>query len=389
MQEPGGSAWRGAPATLMGMPDRMPIEGFTAIIPAGGVGSRLWPLSRTGAPKFLLDLTGSGTSLLRETWDRLLPIAGADHVVVVTGRSHASAVAAQLPELLPANMLIESEPRESTAAIGLAAAILERRSPGMIIGSFAADHVIAGGERFANAVRTAVDAARSERIVAIGIRPTEPATGFGYLQTGAAIDPAVPEVLAVSRFVEKPDQATAEQYLATGGYLWNAGMFIARARVLLDWIREHNPRFHAGLLRIAAAWEGPERTAVLEREWPRLAKIAIDYAVAEPAAASGAMAVVPAEFDWDDVGDFAALARLRTGGRAGELAVLGDPARVLSEGSSGVVVSESGRLIAVAGLEDIVVVDTPDALLVTTVEHAQRVKALVEALKQRGGRDVL
>lgn len=366
-----------------------PIDGFTAVIPAGGVGSRLWPLSRTKAPKFLLDLTGAGQSLLCQTWDRLVPLAGPDRIMVVTGRDHRAAVMGQLPDLNEFNVLVESSPRDSTAAIGLAAAVLERRQPGMILGSFAADHVIEGQEAFEHAVRAAVEAARTGKIVTIGIRPTEPATGFGYIHAGEPLGPDTPDALTVERFVEKPDQETAEEYLADGGYLWNAGMFIAKASVILDFIRAYNPSLHAGLMRIAEAWDTPTRSSVVHREWPRIGKIAIDYSVAEPAAEQGQMAVIPGSFSWDDVGDFASLARLRTGGREGDLAILGEDARVLTELASGMVASETGRLVAVVGIDNVVVVDTKDALLVTTVEHAQRVKKLVEALRNSGDGDVL
>src|SRR4051794_38583177 len=154
---------------------------FYSVIPAGGIGSRLWPLSRADAPKFLHDLTGSGSSLLRGTWDRLAPLSGEDRIMVVTGRAHRAAVEEQLPDLEDKNVVLESEPRDSTAAIGLAAAILRRREPDVIIGSFAADHVITDHAGFRKAVEQAVVAADAGYIVTIGITPTEPAIGFGYI----------------------------------------------------------------------------------------------------------------------------------------------------------------------------------------------------------------
>jgi mannose-1-phosphate guanylyltransferase len=156
------------------------VDRFYAVIPAGGIGSRLWPLSRADAPKFLHDLTGSGQTLLKETWDRLTPIAGEDRVMIVTGRAHRAAVEAQLPGLADHNVVLESEPKDSSAAIGLAAAILEQREPGVIIGSFAADHVIGDLRRFRQAVVEAVAVADAGYIATIGIMPTEPAIGFGY-----------------------------------------------------------------------------------------------------------------------------------------------------------------------------------------------------------------
>lgn len=367
------------------------LDRFYSVIPAGGIGSRLWPLSRADAPKFLHDLTGSGQTLLRDTWDRLAPISGEQRIMVVTGRAHRAAVEAQLPALADANVVLESEPRDSTAAIGLAAAILEHREPGVVIGSFAADHVIRNHPLFAATVKEAVIAADAGYITTIGIKPTEPAVGFGYIHSGdeLAVNGA-PSALAVSSFVEKPDLATAEGYLASGDYLWNAGMFIARADLLLEEIGRSKPALLAGLLELAEAWDDPAtRGPAVDRIWPNLEKIAIDYAVAEPAAAAGRLAVIPGYFDWDDVGDFASLSKLNSGGRTTDLAILGENARVLADASSGIVVSQTERVISLIGVKDIVIVDTPDALLVTTTDNAQRVKSVVDALKVTGSTDVL
>lgn len=368
-----------------------PIDDFYAVIPAGGIGSRLWPLSRADAPKFLHDLTGSGRTLLRDTWDRLEPLSGADRIAVVTGRAHRAAVERELPGIPDRNVFLESEPRDSTAAIGLAAAILVRREPDVIIGSFAADHVIRVPHLFDWAVRQAIAVAREGYISTIGIQPSEPSVGFGYIKKGSElIVDGAPEAALVERFVEKPDLDTAREYFADRSYLWNAGMFISRADVLLAAIAENRPELHAGLLELAEAWDDRERRGpVVDRVWPTLEKIAIDYSVAEPAAAAGRLAVVPGHFDWDDVGDFASLAKLNSHGRKNDLAILGENARILADASSGIVVSQTQRVISVIGVKDIVIVDTPDALLITTSENAQRVKGVVDALKLTGRGDVL
>jgi mannose-1-phosphate guanylyltransferase len=367
------------------------LDRFYSIIPAGGIGARLWPLSRADAPKFLHDLTGSGSSLLRATWDRLAPISGSDRVMVVTGRAHRAAVEEQIPELTDRNVVLESEPKDSTAAIGLAAAILHRREPDVIVGSFAADHVITDVRAFRRAVTQAVAAADAGWITAIGITPTEPAIGFGYIQCGAALDiPGAPDAIVAESFVEKPDLPTAKKYLADEKHLWNGSMFFARADVLLAQIGESDPALLAGLEQLAEAWDDPARRGpVVDRVWPGLTKIAIDYTVAEPAAAAGRLAVIPGTFDWDDVGDFASIAKLHSGGRSSDLAILGENARVLADASSGIVVSQTGRIISLIGVRDIVVVDTPDALLVTTSQNAQRVKSVVDALKLSGRSEVL
>ncbi|MFP5334776.1 MAG: mannose-1-phosphate guanylyltransferase [Actinomycetes bacterium] len=364
-------------------------DDFWAVVPAGGAGTRLWPLSRAGAPKFLHDLTGSGRSLLQETYRRLLPLTGADRLLLVTGRAHAGAVRDQLPDLPERSLLVEPSPRDSMAAIGLAAAVVQRWNPDAVIGSFAADHVVTDQPAFEDAVLQAVAVARDGWVVTIGIEPAGPATGFGYVRAGAplAVDGA-PSALAVDRFVEKPDAATAAAYLAEGSYRWNAGMFVVRADVLLDRLRGQLPALADGLRRIAEAWDGDGRDVVLDREWPALTKIAIDHAVAEPVAAAGGVAVVPGRFGWDDVGDWDSLAGLLPA-RGDGPAVLGDVASVLSVDGSGLVVPASGRTVAVVGLDDVVVVDTPDALLVTTRPHAQRVKDVVAALREAGRTDLL
>jgi mannose-1-phosphate guanylyltransferase len=366
------------------------FDNFYSVIPAGGIGSRLWPLSRADAPKFLHDLTGSGQTLLRDTWDRLVPLSGADRIMVVTGRAHRAAVERQLPELADANVVLESEPKDSSAAIGLAAAILRTREPDVIVGSFAADHVIKDSRGFRRAVAESIAAARAGYIATIGITPTEPAVGFGYIHCAGPLPiDGAPNAVSANSFVEKPDLATAEGYVASGDYLWNGGMFIARADVLLAQLGESDPALLEGLTELAEAWDTPRRGAVVDRVWPGLTKIAIDYTVAEPAATAGRLVVIPGDFDWDDVGDFASIAKLHAGGRKSDLAILGENARVLADASTGVVISQSGRLISLIGVTDIVVVDTPDALLVTTTANAQRVKSVVDALKLSGRNDVL
>lgn len=364
---------------------------FWGVIPAGGVGSRLWPVSRANAPKFLLDLTGSGQTLLESTWTRLESVVPHGQIMVVTGSDHRKSVTEQLTELLPENLVTESEPKDSSAAIGLAAALIERRDPDAIIGSFAADHVIRGKLLFERAVLTAVRAAAQGSIVTIGIHPTHPATGFGYIKAGdPRTDISTFDVYDVKKFVEKPSRQTARKYINRGDTLWNAGMFIARADVLLKQMAVSEPELVSGLREIAAAWDTPEAASVRERIWPTLPKIAIDYTVAEPAAKAGNMVCVAAHFDWDDVGDFASVANLLTRGRWKDLAVLGDEgAQVLAEGSSGIVVANQPRLVTVVGMKDVVVVDTEDALLVTDKEHAQDVKQLVERIRQQGTSGVL
>ena len=363
-----------------------------AIIPAGGAGTRLWPLSRRGRPKFLLDLTGAGRSLLQDTVERLAPVTAT--TTVVTGVAHIDAVAHQLPSVPRDNLLAEPSPRDSMAAIGLAAAV---------VGSFAADHTVADRAAFADAVRQAALLAEQGWVVTIGIEATGPSTAFGYIHAGDPTDvPGAPDGRRVLGFTEKPDADTAATYLATGDYRWNAGMFVVRAGVLLDHLAELRPQLAQGIEAIAAVWDTPEREEVLAERWPDLEKIAIDHAIAEPVAASGGVATVPVSMGWNDVGGFDALTDLvppRTEGSAAGAGVLDDVdgaalaapgAEIQAVDSDGALIaSTSGRTVVLLGVPGTVVVDTPDALLVTTPEHAQDVKGVVDALRAAGREDLL
>lgn len=352
------------------------ITDLYAIVPAGGAGTRLWPLSRAGRPKFLLDLLGTGRSLLQQTVDRLDPLTAG--TVVVTGEAHVAAVREQLPGLGEGQVLAEPSPRDSMAAIGLAAAILAERHGGeVLVGSFAADHVISGD--FASALEQAVVAARAGYVVTIGITPRGPSTAFGYIHAGRTLGlEGAPDARAARGFTEKPDRSSAARYLATGDYRWNAGIFVARAGVLLGHLAEQRPQLAAGLRQIARAWDTPRRADVLAAVWPGLERVAIDHAIAEPVAAAGGVAVVPGDFAWDDLGDFEALAAHLEEETVG----------VLSIDAGAPLVLGADRLVAVVGVEDVVVVQTPDALLVTTRRHAQRVKDVVERLRQVGRADL-
>lgn len=359
------------------------VEDFTAVIPAGGSGTRLWPLSTSASPKFLHDLTGAGRSLLQSTADRLRPLTG-DRIMVVTGARHEQAVREQLPELAPAQLLVEPAPRDSMPAIGLAAAVLERQDPDAVLGSFAADHVIDDPTVFQAVVRQAVAAARAGVLVTLGVTPTYAATGFGYIRVGVPRPvPSAPDLMHVEAFVEKPGAGRAAGYLADGSYLWNAGMFVVRAQTLLELLAVEHPALVRTLREIAAD------PGLISSRWDSLTPISIDHAVAQPAAAAGRVAVLPARFGWDDVGDFASLATLLPESQEHPgLRVLGPAEHVLNHGATGLVAAHGGRTVVTLGIADVVVVDTPGALLVTTLEHCQDVKAVVAALQQLGREDL-
>ena len=358
-----------------------------AVVPAGGSGTRLWPLSRTGNPKFLHPLTGSALTLLQATVERLAPLAPPDQTYVVTGVGHAAAVARQLPELPADNVLVEPSPRDSCAAIGLAAAVIALRDPQAVMGAFPADHLVGRPERFAEVVRQAVDGARQGYLMTVGITPTHAETGYGYLECGDPVDGG--PVRRVRQFTEKPTYEVASGYVQSGRYLWNAGMFVWQVDTFLRELARQQPELHAGLTAVAAAWHTSAREDVLGELWPTLPKISVDYAVMEGAAAAGLVATVPGAFGWNDVGDFHTLGEVLPRDDANNV-VIGPgadhdkPDVMLVDSAGVVVVPHSGRLVSVLGMHNVVVVDTPDAVLVCPRERAQDVKRLVDELKGRG-----
>lgn len=367
---------------------------FHAVIPAGGSGTRLWPVSRVAAPKFLHDVLGTGRTLLQSTWDRVLPLVGTSRTWVVTGTAHAEAVAAQLPQLQTDRIITEPAPKDSAAAIGLAAMLIHDADQQAIIGSFSADHSITNVAEFHAVIEQAVTAAeQTGDIVTIGITPTYPSTAYGYIRTGRHLGIAgAPTARRATAFVEKPAASRARTYVYSGSYRWNAGMFIATTEALLGVLAEQAPDLYAALRRVADAWhDEAARAQALAEVWPGLEKRAIDYVVAEPAAEAGRVIVVPGDFGWDDVGDFDSVAKLRqpVPGESSPVFALGDDCEIVDVAASGVVFSTTDRLVALVGLDDVVVVDTDDVLLVTSRSHAQDVKAAVAQVQERGRDDLL
>ena len=365
---------------------------FVAIIPAGGAGTRLWPLSRRRHPKFLLDLTGQGCSLLQGTVRRL---AAADHTLIVTGAAHVRAVASQTG-LAAGSIIAEPSGRNSMPAIALATAIAaERWGRDVIVGSFAADHIITSQSSFDAALTAAMQTAEAGYITTIGITPQGPETGFGYIQMGQVLaelhSPASPVPHAVTAFVEKPDATTAESYVAAGNYLWNAGMFVMQAGVLLTQLERLHPGMYAGVTELARAWDTPQRDAAMARIWPQLTAIAIDHAIAEPVAAEGGVAVVPApaQLGWDDVGDVAALVHHRE--MPSDETNTGTDGVLLEECPGALVVdqrSDRSVLVSALGIDDLVICLTDDAILVTRTPFAQQVGRLPGELRRIGREDL-
>jgi mannose-1-phosphate guanylyltransferase len=353
---------------------------------AGGSGTRLWPLSRACEPKFLHALTGTERSLLQATVDRIETLSSADQIYVVTGTAHAAAISRQLPQVPADNILVEPSPKDSCPAVSLATAILARRDPDAIMAAFSADHLIGDQPRFVEIIEQAAAAARDGYLTTVGIRPAHAGVRFGYLKIGAALRG---EARMVAEFKEKPSRELAASYLESGQYLWNGGIFVFGVRAFLSELDRQRPQLSAGITRIAEAWDSPRRDSVLADVWPGLEKISVDYGVLEGAAAIGKVATVPADMPWSDVGDFDSLGESLPTDDAGNL-LLASRARVIARDvKDAVIVSTTDRVVAVIGLEDVIVVDTAGATLVCARSRAQEVKQVVEELRGRGEDDCL
>lgn len=355
-----------------------PGSNFHAVIPAGGSGTRLWPASRASQPKFLLPLPGPRT-MLQETVDRLLPIVPRENILVITGAAHAVTVARQLPEVPEQNIVIEPSPRGTGPAIGLGAALIALKDPDAVMGSFAADHYVSNPELFRRAVRVAAEVASRGYLVTVGITPTYPETGYGYIRSGSAIlEKDGFSVFRVEEFKEKPDLATAASYVKSGDYLWNASMFVWKASVLLDEMRRLLPELYESLMVIAEAWETEEREATLERCWPLLHDVTIDHGIMEHA---DRVAVVPASFGWTDLGDWHSLAEMLAQADGDNVVLRG---RHIAEDTRSTLVFGNDRTIATLGVENLVIVDTDDVVFICDRSRAQDVRKLVQRLKESG-----
>jgi len=363
-----------------------PTRSVFGVVPAGGSGLRLWPLSRAGSPKFLHALSGQGDrSLLQATVDRFSPLVDIDRILVVTGVLHAAAVADQLPTLPPENLVAEPVPRESGPAIALAAALVFLRDPEAVMVSCHADQLVGDLGAFHDALATAIEVASSGLLVTIGISPNSPETGYGYLQLGDSM--GIGAARKVVQFREKPDPATAAAYLASGDYLWNAGMFCWRVDVFLEQLAIELPQLHAGVMALAPRWASAPGCDI-EQEWSALQKISIDHGLMQPAGARGMVATVPADIGWADIGDWHTLGTVADTDSDGHARFGGGG--LVSRGSADcVVLTGSGRTVALLGVSGLAVVDTEDVLLICPRERAQEVKALVEQARREGHASLL
>ncbi|HEY2990582.1 MAG TPA: sugar phosphate nucleotidyltransferase [Candidatus Binatia bacterium] len=360
-----------------------------AVIMAGGKGTRFWPLSRPQRPKQLLKLL-SAKSLIRETVERVEPLFGRRNTLIVTVDEHHRPIRVDLPMLPKANFLVEPQGNNTAPCIGLAAVELVARNPEAIMAVLPADHWVADARSFSRTLRAALQlAARREELITLGIPPAYPETGYGYILRGkktASMNgrPAY----RVAGFVEKPERQKAARLIRRGA-LWNSGIFIWRASTILKSLERYAPQVAGGLERIRAIARGralatlpPKAVSLVRREYRKMPNVSIDYAVLEKAGSAGQVATLEADFGWSDVGNWDALHRMLPkdgGGNAG----IG---RWVSFRSNGCLAYSNQRLITLLGMQNTVVVDTPDAVLVADMSRAQEVKDLLEELRRKGYR---
>lgn len=349
------------------------------VIMAGGSGTRFWPASREHLPKQFLKITGERT-MVEETLDRILPLADEEHIYVVVNRLHEE-LTRQLLEGRKAHVLVEPVGRNTAPCIGLAAMRISRTDPLAPIVVLPSDHFIADAEKFVQALKAAAEVARSGAIVTLGIPPTRPETGYGYIERGGEAGTLLGEACyQVEKFVEKPDYETAVRYLASGRYFWNSGIFIFTVQTILGEIKTCMPRLYAGLAEIGRAIGDDRYDEVVERVYPELDSISIDYGVMEKTQAP--VRVLRGDFGWSDVGSWQALYELRGNQRDADGNLLLAETMTV-EARNNLVYSTTDRKVALLGVEGLVVVDTPDALLVADINRSQDVKKFPDLLKRR------
>jgi mannose-1-phosphate guanylyltransferase len=359
-------------------------KNFYPVILAGGRGTRFWPLSRKKRAKQLLALDGRQT-MIQQTVARLLPLAARKQFWIIANDDLRAAILKQLPKLPKSQVLAEPVGRNTAPAIGLAAFLLLREDPDAVIGMFPSDHVIADEKRYRATIERGIElAAAGENIVALGVRPTRAETGYGYIEAGSAFSN---DALRVRRFTEKPDGQTAASFVAAGNYFWNSGMFLWSARTLSNALLEHLPKTASLLEQIAGAFGTRKFDAALRRLYPKCENISIDYAVLEPRSAKGEQAgnifCLPADFGWNDLGSWTALHEHHS---AKDSPAEGNIIRGVGEyilNARGNYVHAPGKFVAAVGVSDLVVVETADALLITTRQHAQDVGKVVKYLDEK------
>jgi mannose-1-phosphate guanylyltransferase len=356
---------------------------FYPVILAGGRGTRFWPLSRKRRAKQLLPLDGK-QSMIQQTVSRLLPIAPASRFWVITNDDVRAAIVRQLPKLAKRQIVAEPVGRNTAPAIGLAAFLLLRSDPGAVLGLFPSDHVIGDEKRYRDTIARGVEvAAAGENIVVLGVRPTRPETGYGYIEAGVDSGSG----LRVRRFTEKPDAQRAGQFVTAGNYYWNSGMFLWSARTLANALREHLPKTAAVLEQIADALGTRKFESVFRKLYPKCENISVDYGLLEPRSAKGEQAsnilCLPADFGWNDLGSWTALHEHQVGKmKPMDENVISSAGSVVLDGC-GNYIHAPGKFVATAGVSDLVIVETKDALLITTRNRTQDVGKIVKYLDEK------
>ncbi|MDT8897476.1 mannose-1-phosphate guanylyltransferase [Thermanaerothrix sp. 4228-RoL] len=357
------------------------MQDYYAVIMAGGGGTRLWPLSRQARPKQMLHL-GSDRTLFQQAVERLEGLFPPERILVVTARDQAPQLQEQVAYLLPENFLLEPLPRGTASVVGLAATVLARRNPHSVMAVLTADHVIQNIPHFQRLLRAAYKVAQEGYLVTLGVLPTYPATGYGYIQRGEPLgeQDGLPYYRVV-RFKEKPDAATAQAMLEMGGFDWNSGMFIWRVDRILEEFERFMPELAVLLRQIGERWGEADGQALLEHLWPQIKPETIDYGIMERA---DRVAVLPAEeLGWNDVGSWDSLFDVLSADAVGNL-VLADETLILETRNSLLLSDQTKRLIATIGIEDLVIVDTSDVLLICKRSQAQKVREIVKILSQNG-----
>ncbi|MGG1877276.1 mannose-1-phosphate guanylyltransferase [Paenibacillus cisolokensis] len=350
---------------------------ITCVIMAGGKGERFWPKSRTNLPKQFLNISGN-KSMIQQSIHRLEKLVDISQIFIVTNELYAELLKAQIPHLPNSNIIIEPVGRNTAPCVGLASIVIEEKFPDSTMVVIPSDHIIENDEGFIKIIKTAVDVAQEgSNLVTLGIKPTYPETGYGYIESsGESTNLNDLDIIKVSKFVEKPDAETAQSYLKSGNYYWNSGIFVWKLSVIRNYIKELMPDMHDVLETMKAAFDSPERDEAIKSEFSKMPDQSIDYGIMEKV---NNIYMIPCVFGWDDVGSWTALERINDLDEDGNV-IKGN---ILNLDTKRCIIESNGKLIATLGIEDLIIVDTEDVTLICTKDKAQEVKLLLKELRNQ------